>query len=39
MLFFLLILGLPFLIGLAALFRPDLLEQVIREPPSRIPPG
>ncbi len=35
---FLLIVGVPFVIVLVALFKPDLLEQIIREPPRRTPP-
>ncbi len=35
MLFFLLILGVPFVIVLLEFFRPDLLEQIVREPRSR----
>jgi hypothetical protein len=35
---FLLIVGIPFIIVIVALFRPDLLENIIREPPGRTPP-
>jgi hypothetical protein len=39
MLFFLLILGIPFVIALLALFRPDMIEQAITERPGQIPPS
>jgi len=35
---FILIVGVPFVIVLVALFKPELLEQIIREPGSRTPP-
>jgi hypothetical protein len=38
MLIFLLIVGIPFVIALGSYFRPDLLENIIREPPARTPP-
>ncbi len=35
---FFLIVGVPFVIVLVAYFKPDLLEQIIREPGGRTPP-
>jgi hypothetical protein len=38
LLFFLLIIGIPFVLGLLALLKPDLLEQAIRDPRGPTPP-
>jgi hypothetical protein len=37
-LFFLLIVGVPFVIALVAFFNPDSLENLIREPGTRVAP-